>query len=520
VWWIGLPLAVGVAVLLAVWFAGRSANPGPLGFRLDDAWIHMVYGRGLWESGMLAYNSGVPATGCTSPLWSVFLAMLYGVFGGSADPTPLIRAVYTLGCLLQLAAIGYAAALAHRLTGSRFAGAGAGVLLALAVPQAAAAFSGMEVALICALLTAALHSLASRAWTRAGILLALCGLTRPEAAVVTVVCVFVFAERRFAVLARLFLPSVIAGVGLMLVYQWAGGTALPATYHAKALFAPAALAGRLGVALTRMFPQIPPFRAGIGWIALLGLFIARREGRWPGQRFLPLVAGAAYLLANLTVLDPVDPDAFYHLRYVLPAVPPLLVALAVGAHGLGSRLRGRSAQVPLALLLLFATAAAAVALPGESRHLHNDVRNINEVQRRIGEWLGETLPAGTWIAASDAGAIRYFSRLPTIDVIGLNTPEMLEPNEEFLRTHPVAVLAFMPAWFRPIEGERLEILLRVRTDDYTVTSNPQMASQVVVCARGATGGEPVRVHFRGYRNFVLDFLPRAAPTAGADRGAP
>jgi hypothetical protein len=515
----GLPLALGVAVLLAVWFVERAANPGPLGFRLDDAWIHMVYGRGLWQNGYLAYNSGVPATGCTSPLWSVFLAVLHGLFGRGADPTALLRAVFTLGGLLHLVTIGFAADLARRLTESRFAGAGAGLLIALAVPQAAAAFSGMEVVLTSALLVAALHSLVAGAWARAGILFALCGLARPEAAVVTIVCVLL-AERRAAVLGRLLLPSVIAGLALMLLYTWAGGSALPATYHAKASFAPAALLGRLGVALTKMLPQSPPFRAGVAWIVLLGLFVRRRGAPFLTLRLLPLLAGSAYLLANLVVLDPVDPAAFYHLRYLLPALPLLLVALAMGAHELGCWLRGRGSRVPLALLLLFTIVEAASAVRGESRHLHNDVRNINEVQRRLGEWLGETLPAGTWIAASDAGAIRYFSELPTIDVIGLNTPEVLEPDEDFLRSHPVAALAVMPAWFRPLESERLTVLRQARTDDYTVTSNPQMASQVIVGARAEAGGDPVKVRFRGYRDFALYFQPRAVSKVEADRGAP
>ena len=66
-------MLLAAAVLAGVWLTGRDANPGALGFRLDDAWIHQVYGRGLLHDGYLAYNDGEPSTGCTSPLWAVCL---------------------------------------------------------------------------------------------------------------------------------------------------------------------------------------------------------------------------------------------------------------------------------------------------------------------------------------------------------------------------------------------------------------------------------------------------------------
>jgi len=156
-----------------------------------------------------------------------------------------------------------------------------------------------------------------------------------------------------------------------------------------------------------------------------------------------------------------------------------------------------------------------------SRHYHNDVRNINEVQRAIGEHLAATIPAGRWIAASDAGAIRYFSQLPTIDVIGLNTPEMLRNDESFVREHPVHAIAFLPAWFRA-EGDVLGGVFRAHTDDYTVTSNPAMATQVVARARagGPDDGATVRVRFTGFRSFELDFVRPSADPRSRDAAPP
>jgi hypothetical protein len=124
----------------------------------------------------------------------------------------------------------------------------------------------------------------------------------------------------------------------------------------------------------------------------------------------------------------------------------------------------------------------------------------------MGEWLAVNVRPGTWIAASDAGAVRYFSNLPTIDVIGLNTPEMLEHDEAFVRAHPVEVAVLMPSWFNALDADQLQVSFQARTENYTVTSNPKMAVQAVVRARDGEGSGPVRARFTGFHAFQLDFV--------------
>jgi hypothetical protein len=374
----------------------------------------------------------------------------------------------------------------------------------------------MEVALTGTLLLLGVRGLVSRAWLQGGTALALAGLARPESAGVTLVlsAAVVLAltrkgadrESPLSPLVKILGPSVLVGAAYIGYDLWASGSPLPATFYAKTSGGILYLPGRLATALVRMLPGIPPFGAGLGWLALVGFAWAGRSRDALAKNLLPLLGGAAFLLANLLVLNPGDPPAFYHLRYILPAVPLLLVALAIGAHAIGVRLGGPAALAPLAALVALSLVGALLTARSVSLHHHNDVRNINEVQRRMGEWLAVNVRPGTWIAASDAGAVRYFSNLPTIDVIGLNTPEMLEHDEAFVRAHPVEVAVLMPSWFNALDADQLQVSFQARTENYTVTSNPKMAVQAVVRARDGEGSGPVRARFTGFHAFQLDFV--------------
>jgi hypothetical protein len=529
-WWMerrlidrAVPAVLALFGVSLAWGLGHSANPGPVGFPLDDAWIHLVYGRGLLENGYLAYNDGVPSTGCTSPLWAGFLALARLPAGDA--PGDAVPYVLLLGAALHVAGAVTAAGLAQDRTGSRLAGGAAGALVGLAPPLAVAALSGMEVALTALLLLLAVGAAAAGHAGRTGILLALAFLARPESAVpgallfAWVVAASPAGERpRTAV--RFLAAPVAAGLALVAWNLAASGRPLPATFYAKSSASPGDLPQRLGVAFGRILPDVPPFALGLGWVALTGLLpFGRRAGATDTvRRALPFLAGLAFLLANLAVLDPADPDAFYHRRYLYPAVPLLLVAVVIGAHGLGERLRGRARPAPVAALLVLGAIGVATGAGPASRHLHNDVRNINEVQRALGTRLGQRLAPGTRIAASDAGAVRYFSRLPTIDVIGLNTPEMQEPDAEFVASHPVAALVLLPAWFASPDADRLRTVDEATTEDYTVTSDPRMARQIVLVAEPIPGPDApatVRVPFGGFHRFVLDFVvPRPAGSRG------
>lgn len=518
---IGVPMALAVVALVLVWFVGRHANPGPLGFRLDDAWILAVYGQRLAEDGFLSYVPGVPSTGCTSPLWAAMLAVVHTLAGKEGGTDAFVTGVMLWSALLHVGAAVYAGYLVGRTSRQDFAGVVGGCLVAVATPMAAAAFSGMEVVLTGLLLLLGVGAAMRDRWVPSGIALALAALSRPESAsVALVVAGFAALDAPHAReaarrLMRLGLPLAV-GAAMFIGYDlWASGAPLPATFYAKESARLLDLSKRWRVASQYILPVVPPLGLGFGWLAVLGF------APWPRgaaaqtepplvSLMLPLVAGLAYVSANLYLIQPKDPFAFYHQRYLLPAIPLILVGLTLGAWRLGRMLPHGWARVPLGILGIASLLQAALTVDPESRHLHNDVRNINQVQRELGLWLGAHLPPNTWIAASDAGAIRYFSGLPTIDVLGLNTPEMLHHDEAFIRDHPVALMAVMPVWVHPRDPQAVQVIHTATTEHYSVTSDPRMATQSIVGANperpsADEGTSVVRVEFDGVRSFELDF---------------
>jgi hypothetical protein len=513
-WHVDVVVAVGaVLALVAVWF-GNGDAPRPFGFPLDDAWIHMVYGANLAEHGLLAYNSGVAATGATSPLWAVLVGLAHVLGAGDVDRT--VVNVYVLGAALQVTTVVLLARLVLASTGSRIAAIIGGVIGALSGSLAAAAFSGMEVTLTAALLMGSVLACQRQAWGWAGLWLGLAGLARPEAAVVSMACFAYVAwttrtlSRRDRVLAhvRLIWPSLVFGAVVVVYALVATGRPMPATFYVKQANSLADLPGRIHVAFGGLLGDVSPLQTGLAYVFVVGL-VAPGVLRPRGSRarlLLPAAAALAFLLANLALIPP-RPHVFYHLRYLLPAVPLLLAAIAIGAHELGrlavlERIRHGS-LLPLGILAALGLFESATSLRDSSRRLHNDTRNIEEVQRALGVWVEQHTAPGSWIATGDAGAVRYFSKRDAVDVMGLNTPELYwEPGTAWSEQHPVSMFVFLPCWFRPLDESVLQIIASAKTEHYTVTSLACMDTQVIVSCRAKS-----TLRFTGMRQFAITCDP-------------
>jgi hypothetical protein len=372
----------------------------------------------------------------------------------------------------------------------------------------------------------------------AGLLLALAATARPEAAVVGVL---VFGYWTFSCWmgapskpvrsarhiaregAALVAPAVLIGGATVAWNLWASGAPLPASFYVKEEFDLLALGARFGDGGLTILAGLSPLGGGATLLLLWGLCLrpvsmpSQGPGASRGARALPLAAAAVLLAANLITIDPIDPAAWYHIRYLLPVLPLLVIASAVGAATLD-----RTKPLALAAFLIVALAQSCLSLGPVSHHLHNDTRNINEVQREIGTWLRGELKAGTWIASSDAGAVRYFSELPTIDLLGLNTPLVSEGSTAWSAARPVERLVVLPSWFRPRNLAQVAVLHQAKTDNYSVTSNPAMAQQVVLACRGEDG-ETVLLELEGNGQTALSCTagaPLLSPPDAAEAPRP
>lgn len=514
-------LCAGTALFAAVVIMA-TIPAGALGFPLDDAWIHMVYARAVAFEGGLHYNPGEPGRGCTSLLWPLVVAPVFRLTG-SADG--VVRAVQGLGAGLHAAASALAALIVGSLLGppGRRWALLAGLTVALCPPLLVAALSGMEVTLTAALLCGMVF-LALRAWPQAaaeprarnaweaGLLAGLVCWARPEgmAPVLLLLLLWSLASLRTRSWLRSLLPFALPVFAALAVsttrYLLATGRLVTSTYHVKQELSLLELLPRLGTAMLALLSRVPPFWGLIAWLALLALpFAMTGDARQRGRLLLPWGTGLGFLLANLAVMPPIDPGAFYHLRYLLPPVPLLTAAVTVAVALFARRLRApfpfalRFAFPALCLAGILATAVPAV------RGFHQDCRNINEVQRALGTWLGSVTRPGDWIAVTDAGALRFFSGRATIDLLGLNTP--LPDADQPALAPPVSFLVLMPAWVQPAEGTRLHVVQACSTSPYTVTSSPAMALQGAMVCGDEAGPAPQLVRLRGVTNVSLTCRP-------------
>lgn len=461
------------------------------GFPVDDAWIHAVYARSLAQSGHLAYNPGTPATGETSPLWAGVLALPHLLAPATAAAVLLTK---VLGLALHVATALVLRVVLERAAGARWLAVAGAALVAVHPDLLAAAVSGMEVplaTLISALLVA--DAQAAR-WRRYALWSLLAPLARPEIGLFALLLPVGLHVGRSRVAVRQGVVAGLGGVGaswlgLGLRNQMVSGHPLPATFYAKVTRGTPT--GNRSVAhdFANLLGHLTLFDSIWLIVGMLGLALwsLRRGQRVPG---LLWGLGLLFCVVSCALIPPLDPNAFYHQRYVVPALPfliaPLPLLLANPLATWQARWRDQALRVVVAGLVVWTLVA------GWPRYLRldNDARNIDDVQVRLGQALAHADPQSTvWV--TDAGATRFFGAPMVVDLMGLNSPELLEPDAQtWLDSHPPQHMALMPAWLElaPETLALLDVQTLAAQSRYTVTSDRRMQEQWLVrCPPGVSG---------------------------------
>jgi arabinofuranosyltransferase len=378
-------IAVALAVLV---FHQARLQP----WTLDDAFISMRYAWNLAHGHGLVFNPGEAVEGYTNFLWTVLLVP--AALGGK----DMVLWSKVLGALCTVASLGLVAVSDRWLPGMTARAATWSVLLlGTSGVFTRWSLSGMETPLVGLLVLAALllHARDERG-IATGVVAGLAGLARPDAGLVVVpILADAFASRRVA-------WGRLAGFALVAVpYNawriWTYGDLLPNTFYVKVGGTVASLAR--GAFYVNDFLGV---EIGLVLLLAIGVFAGERLLA-PGTRALPL-----YLLVHLLYVVAVGGDVFQGFRFFASVLPVLACCAGIA---LDEVRRGVAAGV-VAIAIHLGTLAANDQL--------TQAGEISDVGERIGHWLRACAPPDAVLATNIAGAVPFYSRLQTIDTLGLN----------------------------------------------------------------------------------------------------
>jgi arabinofuranosyltransferase len=389
----------------------------------DDAYISWRYARNLVEGYGPVYNPGERVEGFSNPTWVALGALSLRL---GADPADVARGVGLASVVLSAL---LAFLLVRRLRpGSRWAPLLPAAALAFLPAFTAHATNGLETSWFALQVLALAWLGADRAPIGSGraVATALLALgviwTRPEGLMYAAVAAgfqLQTARRPGAAGRRGVLISwlVVAAVSALLlvarlVYY---GSLLPNTYQAK-------MTGTAGGLIDGLQYLGDFFREGSGLLlpalALVPVVLGLRTR---GERVLLLFVAAGLAFAVVA-----GGDWMEHHRFLAPILPPLAVLAGLGAADLWAQLRDRSLRRRLALALGLLFAIAALGSVNVERILYHQAapalaagQGRVQVYAAAGRWLAEASPPDALVAASDIGALGYYSRRPILDMFGL-----------------------------------------------------------------------------------------------------
>jgi hypothetical protein len=382
----------------------------------DDAFIPLRYLANLFAGHGPVYNPGERVWGYTDFLWIAALAPAVAL---GVDPLAAARG---LGVLASAALFAWVLARSPLGDGARGGNPAGALLLATSAPFLVQAWSGLETALFSLLVVAtlALHAAAGRRHGprafAAGLAAGVATLARPEGLLLFALLVAdAILERRSAGVP---LRTRLGGLALGFVPVAAAFELGMWSYYA-ALW-PNSIDAKVGLSLEQIrrglhyaavfarnhpVPALVPLLAALRWKAAgpetrLGLRAAALFG------LLPVAVGGDWMLG-------------YRLFHPLVAIGAVLAPFALA--GIAARSRAWIPEPAAALAMVAVFGATNLAATFRDPHVAvASERTLVYAGLRIGEWMRANLPPDALLATNTAGSIPYASRLPIVDMMGLN----------------------------------------------------------------------------------------------------
>jgi hypothetical protein len=436
-WWSALFLVAGAG---ALWWHAAQYLP----FFSDDGFISLRYSQRLAEGEGLTWTAGERVEGYSNLLW-VLLCAIPGALG--FDWVGGARFVAVACVTLAMAAV--LAAVRPRRLPEGFAAAGGAALFASTASVAVWTVGGLEAPLVAGLLAwgvvfgrASLRDERSRARWFSALCFGLLCWCRPDGFVwgAGVALGALIGWRRPALKYALTVGlATLLFVGVQLAFRWLYyDDLLPNTAYAKVALGPE----RFALGWKYFVDSLSPLAAIWGALVLLAVSACcERRLRGPAALLLvPAVAWTAYVIL-------VGGDIFPAWRHWVPLTSLAAVAVAVmatrteGTNPNGTvQEHSRTAGSPVLPDGRWVVTLAALALVGG----FHDPGNWAREERW--EWDGR--PVGILLkqafrdrepllAVDAAGALPFFSELPTLDMLGLNDRFLAHHRPEFFGHGPV-----------------------------------------------------------------------------------
>ena len=487
---------------LVVYFL--SASPfARTDFPLDDAWIHRVYSHSVATGEAFAYNTGQQEAGSTSPLWTIVTAPPHWLSGLGANAVTLTVKIF--GIVIGMVALFFVQRLAFLLSGSATVASITAILFLTDARFVFSALSGMENILLLALLMGGTYAMLASRWRAASLSFGLSLVTRPEAVLVLpayFVCLLFRARRHAEARSPLvwFVPLVPMAI-------WSAfcavvtGHPLPNTFYLKARSLHAGF-GELQSAwniLTQHGPS-SSFLAVVGLVAVVLWACVQRGTRRGGALFLVLLPIAyAWAVAGTRY---VTPDGYYWTRWIDPGSLILSFAICLGLALLAGMTGDRRMQrrlpriardhrrlakaITAIAFLCIGLASPALLRSIEDRrfHLWSDARAVHLINVAAGEWIDRYAPPESSVCVYDAGAIRYFGKRHTIDLIGLNSADIAFGRVDVSRVvDGCDWLAIFPGKLeQAVRAESFDerLAISIPLQEYTICDCPEQTSIVIL----------------------------------------